>query len=385
MNCLVCNTSALDCLYTSAGSISITSLATTIEAPTVVRFCQNCGHLQTDEAVDIDQYYDDSYNINTGSDEEDQLYSIVNGKPLYRNAHQASAVLSRVELGDGARVLDHGCGPGHTARAIAAEREDLNIHVFEVSQNYQTAWRKWLPESNMAYYEIPIEWQKTFDLVVSFFALEHVSSPQGFVRELYNLLRPGGQAYIVIPNTYQNIADFIVVDHVNHFSSVSLRWLLTESGFTVDHVSDTDHASAWTAVATRPDTEAEPVVATHAPAAVAHISVHATEMADFWTLSESRIKQFETETGDLTSTIYGSGFYGCYLYTRLSAPEQVQGFVDRNPHQQKKTLFGHSITPPGALSAMPQTIWVGLNPRIASTAIAELSDWHGRPYNFFYL
>lgn len=384
MQCVVCGHATVQPIYASAQDVSITSLSKIIQAKTTVYCCAKCGHLYTQPVVDVDAYYDQSYNINTASEDEDQLYAMVDGKPVYRSEHQTKALMETLDIQHGARVLDYGCGPAHTTRALAQQRDDLAIHLFDVSENYKPSWLNWVDEARTACYETPTDWDGTFDLVASFFALEHVDDPRTFVRTLSRLLKPGGQAYLLVPNVYDNIADLIVVDHVNHFSETSITALLEAEGFTLTYLSSEDHSSAWTVVAKRNEDASEQTPS------IDHTKLEAStkqalEMAGFWKDCDDKVIAFEQEADDLPATIYGSGFYGCYLYTRLSNPDRVQGFVDRNPHQQKKKLFGRSITDPATLDDQPRVVWVGLNPRIAKDAIAGLDAWQGRPYSYFYL
>lgn len=384
MNCLVCDGDQIDAVYASGDGVSITSLGAALDVPTRVFFCNRCGHLQTQEAVDTDHYYDQSYNINTASEDEDQLYAIIDGKPVFRSEHQSKTVLSHIDLPPNARVLDYGCGSGHIARAIKTQRDDLDIHLFEISENYKTAWGQWIDEEKTACYTLPDQWQNTFDLVLSFFALEHAKTPQAFAKEVLAMVRPGGRAYLVIPDTYQNVADFVVVDHINHFSETSLRWLMLQAGFEIESISDQDHDSAWTVIVKRP---ADPCQNTPASPAdeITAIATKAREMGAFWAGCDQRVRNFENQTPDLPAVIYGSGFYGSYLYTRLANPGRVERFIDRNPHQQKKERFDRPISDPTALDAQPRVVWVGLNPRIAKDAIAGLQAWQDRPYSYFYL
>lgn len=384
MNCLVCDCPSIEKIYTSGGGASITSLGAALDVPTRVYLCNRCGHLQTEEAVDTGQYYDQNYNINTTSEDEDQLYAMVDGKPVFRSAHQTNALLGKLEIPQNARVLDYGCGPAHTTRALAKQREDLAIHLFDVSENYKPSWSSWVDESRTACYETPEDWNGMFDVIASFFALEHVGDPRSFADTLYRLLKPGGQAYLLVPNVYDNIADLIVVDHINHFCETSLNTLCNAAGLVLKYVNADDHNSAWTIIAERPTEETSQAKPSD-PIDLKRTSEQAHEMARFWKDCDRRISNFEEEVGSLPATIYGSGFYGCYLYTRLAKPDKVDGFVDRNPHQQKKQMFGRSITAPETLPETPRAVWVGLNPRVAKQAIADLDAWQDKPYRYFYL
>ena len=384
MNCLVCNSSSTQQIYANIEGASITSLGAAINSPTRVYYCDHCGHLQNEQTIDTDHYYDQHYNINTDSEDEDQLYALVDGKPVFRSAHQSRTALARMGLEQGARILDYGCGSGHIAAAISSQRGDLDINLFDISENYKASWSRWVREDKMACYTLPDDWAGTFDAAVSFFALEHADAPRSFADDLYRMLKPGGQAYLVVPNTFENVADLIVVDHLNHFSSISLRLLLEQAGFIVSYLSDKDHESAWTVVAHRP--VSTPCLSPAPdPKARDEIRARARSMADFWLQCDARITAFESAHATLPATIYGSGFYGSYLYSRLNNPDSIEGFVDRNPHQQKKQHFGRPVAAPDAIDASARVVWVGLNPRVAKDAIAQLSAWRDRPYTYFYL
>ncbi|MFN9121152.1 MAG: hypothetical protein ACK5X5_05040, partial [bacterium] len=82
-SCNVCGSRLGSPLYESADNASITTMNTVIEGRTRVFFCDECGHLQTSELPNLSQYYAQEYAINLASDEDDQLYKVIDGKPVY--------------------------------------------------------------------------------------------------------------------------------------------------------------------------------------------------------------------------------------------------------------------------------------------------------------
>jgi 2-polyprenyl-3-methyl-5-hydroxy-6-metoxy-1,4-benzoquinol methylase/ribosomal protein L32 len=383
MKCLVCDQSDTRCIYQNDRATSITSLCKRWEAPTTVHVCESCGHLQTQETLDLQGYYDDDYNINLASETEDQLYAVVDGKPVFRSEYQSRICLSRTTPRENARVLDYGCGSGHIARALTAQRDDLDMHLFDISDNYRSVWQTWLDQTRMSTYDLPKEWLDTFDLVVSFFALEHARSPRAFANQLFSAVKRGGRVYLVVPNVYQNIADLIVVDHINHFSQTSLMCLFQDTGFDVDEINDSDHESAWTVILRRPENTKKNRYEVTKESLDALLK-RAESLATFWTETDARIADFEREHASYPSVIYGSGFYGSYLFTRMQQPERIDVFLDRNPHQQTKQLFDREIIDPLALDDRERVVWVGLNPRIARETIESIAEWYDRPYAYFY-
>ena len=79
-----------------------------------------------------------------------------------------------------------------------------------------------------------------FDVITSFQVFEHLPNPDGDLHILYNSLRLGGKILIEVPNfdtwTMQILKSqhrHFVQDHLNFFSSKSLRTLLVNNGFSV--------------------------------------------------------------------------------------------------------------------------------------------------------
>ena len=64
------------------------------------------------------------------------------------------------------------------------------------------------------------------------FSLEHVTDPLAILRHVSSLLKECGIFYIVVPNMYsENESDVLVVDHLHHYSPVSMRKMLEFCGF----------------------------------------------------------------------------------------------------------------------------------------------------------
>ncbi|MDX1367067.1 class I SAM-dependent methyltransferase [Pseudomonas sp.] len=382
--CQVCEGTDLHLLYEMQSGLALTSLGETYPASTRVWACRDCSHLQTDEMEQVEQYYAEQYNILSDSPDEDQVYEVQDGKPLYRTEHQLRVLLNTLPLPQAARVLDYGCAKSSTMQALLNARGDLQIHLFDVSDNYRRFWARFLPESRCATFEPNAQWIDSFDLVTSFFALEHIVRPLEALQAIYRLVRPGGHFYCIVPNVETNIADFIVVDHVNHFTELSLTHVLQRAGFEVEVIDSGSHRGAFVVLARRPLT----AVSERRPDAQ-HVAQHVQALqriAEFWQGAADRVQAFVAEQPeDRPLAVYGAGFYGSFITACLGSADRVACFVDQNPFLQGRSFFGKPVVAPIDLPLEIDTLLVGLNPAHAERIIAEVPAFQSRALRCFFL
>ena len=383
MRCNVCTAELSDPIYES--EVSLTSLCAIFPQSTRVRLCGRCSHLQTDEIDDAASFYDADYSILTNSDEEDQIYEVKNGKQTYRTEHQAEVLLEKLDLWPGIRILDYGCAKSAMMRILKERRPNIDAYLYDVSDRYVRFWEKFLPPSRWAIYDVPHTWQGRFDVVTSFFALEHITRPAEAVQRVASLLKPGGTFYGIVPDVLTNSADLIVIDHVNHFTRPSLDCLLSSSGLRLMDVDLGAHRGAFVFVARR---DPNLRIRTWSPdrKEVAGISSKLRELAGFWAGAAQRLRDAERRTagkGDLA--VYGAGFYGAFVRCCLAEPHRVRCFVDQNPHLQGRQLDGARIVAPDDLPEDVNTLFVGLNPAHASSIIANVEAFVERDLTYFYI
>lgn len=385
MQCNVCNVRLEQLLYATEAARSLTSLATFHEGKTHVYFCHQCGHVQSAEIENIAGFYDHEYDILVASEEEDQLYEVVDGENIYRTEHQMRTLLEKVDLRPGAKVMDYGCAKSATLRALLEFGVAIDPYAYDVSDRYIPFWEKFLPPEQWATYAFPQCWDQHFDLVTSFFSLEHMSQPQLALRNMHRALQPHGKIYGIVPNICSNTADLIVVDHVNHFTASSLHTLLQTQGFDVLDIDVTSHRGAFVFLAEKKN---EPDFSKTIPALsqVQEIYLKAQSIAAFWVDAAARVRAFEATLSPTKKlAIYGAGFYGAFLASSLQQAERVICVVDKNPFLQGKKLNQIEIGAPASLPKEVDTLLVGLNPIYAKEQIAKVAEFHARSLTYFFL
>jgi SAM-dependent methyltransferase len=367
MRCNVCDSALGEPIFSASSEQSLTSLCELRAGRTQVWACDNCGHLRGEALPDTDAYYESAYRISLDHEDEDQIYEVRGDRIVFRNEHQLSTLLEKVTLPQGAMLLDYGCAKAAVPKRLLQQRADVQVHLFDVSDMYAAHWEALVPADRRAVHHTPPHWQGRFEVITSFFALEHIPSPKETVRQIAAMLREDGVFYGIVPDTFGNAADFVVIDHVNHFTVPSLHRMLAGAGFAQIEIDATVHRGALVFVARR-------LGALRPHPDVAATIARALELADFWDGFGKRILAAELAHRDAQAAIYGSGFYGAYIASTLRQPDKVQCFLDRNPYQQAKTLFGKPILAPEQLPESVRVLYAGLNPSIARGILGQL-EW----------
>lgn len=331
---------------------------------------------------DVEAYYDTEYDILVASEDEDQIYEVVDGIPVYRTEHQVRTLLEKLPLGKPVALLDYGCAKSSTVRALALRAPGVTPHLFDVSSRYIPFWEKFVEPENWAVNSPKSGWHSHFDVITSFFSLEHIPTPARTMHEIARLLKPGGHFYAVVPNVATNVADLIVVDHCNHFTETSLTRLISDAGLVLLELDTKSHRGAFVAVATKPSS---PV----APAAldadkVRQVRAGLSDISDFWDDAATRVRTYEaTVVGD--AAIYGAGFYGAFIAASLSEPSIIKCHLDQNPFLQGQMFNGNPVIGPSELPGSVHNIFVGLNPAHSRRIISEVAPLRERELDYFFL
>lgn len=362
--CHVCESLDTRLIYRSATEKSLTSGCQILPVYSQIHECASCGHVYSEDLPNASEFYAEHYNINLYHEDEDQLYEIIDGVARYRTDHQLSVMQSKINLRPQQKILDFGCGKSSMVKKMLELQPDLDCHFYDVSEAYRPYWEKMTTPDKCAVNDIPREWLGRFELITSFFSLEHIASVKAVIAEISALLHEGGTFYAIVPNMFNNVADFIVVDHVNHFTPKSMQRLLQDAGLALVDIDLQSHRGAITVVAKKTHQ-------TVADCVVEDCSSQVEEIAVFWRNIGDRIQSAE-QTSKPPYVIYGAGFYGAFVHAHLSHPERITCFLDNNDFLQGRSLFNIGIKKPIDIPSEAQTVFVALNPKIAHKVMASM-------------
>lgn len=370
-------------IYRSSTNKSITSLSKITEHPIFVYLEEEIAHLQTNEIESIESYYDKEYEFYNQSEEDDILYKVVGDHKIYRQQHQVETILSKLEINAGMKILDYGCAKGTVMKRLLEKRSDIKTYLFDISKMYENLWRNFVPEEQFTSYRIKPEWNGQMDIVTSFFAFEHVVDPIKELLAIKKLLKEGGLTYIIVPNVFENFADFIVADHVHHYSEISLRYMLSKAGFEVINIDADSHFGAFIAIGKK--TEADSLPFSSSANELANTNAKCKMIANYWNELQGKIAAFESLNKGKKAAIYGGGVYGNFIGASLKDLAQVSCFIDQNVLLQSEIILGKPVHSPMDLSEDVLVVYVGVNPKIANEVVNSIESWKNRKIKFMFL
>lgn len=132
------------------------------------------------------------------------------------------------DLQKGDRVIEIGCGSGEFVERL---RNELQIDAYGVELNssvVEKAQKLGRPVELMTLEEVVKQQSASFDTVCSFQVLEHIPNPNKFLNSCIDLLKPGGQLLICVPNSdgFIRLADNDLLNQPPHHMSLWSRCVL---------------------------------------------------------------------------------------------------------------------------------------------------------------
>lgn len=120
----------------------------------------------------------------------------------HKNLGQAERILDLLEVGPGTSLLDVACGLGYVldmaqARGARAVGLDLSSRALALGREESPGRRLVLGNGERLPYA-----SSCFDAVVCLGSLEHFIDPEAGAREMARVLKPGGRAAILLPNSH---------------------------------------------------------------------------------------------------------------------------------------------------------------------------------------
>lgn len=143
-----------------------------------------------------------------------------------------------VDLKEPARILEVGCGTGNVLRELVKEFPQAAVVGMDLfHEGLRFAKQRVSCPLIQADLALP-PFSSPFDLVGLFDVLEHIKEDQGVLRQVFQLVKPGGWLLITVPANPNLWSYFdIASHHERRYTRELLISRVISSGFSVDFVS----------------------------------------------------------------------------------------------------------------------------------------------------
>lgn len=242
MTCRLCKSTSVTRLFSKQGSWSLRSFD--------ICRCESCDFVFVAEPwVDYDQIYTEDYYAGRGADPlvdylgELEHFSDSVRRYEWRGIYRRVASLTA--LGRESKWLDYGCGAGGLVKY-------LNIAGCCDAVGFEQGWAASKLSSSgvpLIDSEALIGAKGTFSVITAVEVIEHVLDPIGQLREMRELLSPGGVLFLTTGNPepyWDKLSEwpYILPEvHISFFRPKTLAFALEQSGFVAEFAG---YGPGWT-------------------------------------------------------------------------------------------------------------------------------------------
>ena len=201
--------------------------------------CNQCGLTFFDRKLFEVHEYGNYYDYTDDWDSKQVSWELKVRRPaLTRQLTQLGNYVS------GRRLLDIGAGPGYLCHL--AVTEGWEAQGVELSEKALRIGRQFL---NVEYVQLDDVIDESFDVITCYHVLEHIESPDGFIKKVYSKLKPNGVVAVHVPHreplsfsirnvitSWQNqqtekLCQLYVPEHISGFTRESLANAFELFGF----------------------------------------------------------------------------------------------------------------------------------------------------------
>lgn len=238
MKCLSCNSENLFHSKNYSSFYRITSDAKPFNKNGNLFLCLNCSLAQKkidkQYKLEIESIYENYQPYLFSNGDEQKVFSQKSGIFQERSKFIYELV-KKFPIEKNFNLIDIGCGNGVTLKNFKDSNLDLYGYEYD-NKNYKLLSGinnfKSLFTNNIDEIEIK------FDYLLMIHSLEHFLDPKDFLLKLRNLMHNDSLLLIQVIDNEFNPFDFLITDHVTHFTKYSLYNLIDTLGFEVIYLDN---------------------------------------------------------------------------------------------------------------------------------------------------
>jgi 2-polyprenyl-3-methyl-5-hydroxy-6-metoxy-1,4-benzoquinol methylase len=188
--------------------------------------CSACGFVFANPAPSdavLDRFYNSAFYDNYRVLEE----AVIASKPYFSvSAYRDLRQLAKwIEADKAAAILDYGCGPGSFLALLRDEFGYANVEGLELNLHSAEVARRCYGLELAP--DIGALRRKSYDVIVLFETIEHLSDPDAVVADCARLLGPFGVLFVTTPSV-RNLPARLFPSHCVHYTGPSHISLFTE-------------------------------------------------------------------------------------------------------------------------------------------------------------
>lgn len=319
---------------------------------------------------EIEAFYENDYDLLMDSEDSQELFLDRAGHPvtkLERLFYPFKKIVENIGLDRGS-YLDIGCGKGLALQAFKKTFPKWDIWGYEVSNRYQSFLQKHIDRDKLILgpsHLLETSDQK-FNIISLFDVLEHVKDPISVLKSAKKLLKEGGYIYIQVPEIYEGLMDWLIVDHLSHFSLETIQWLAGVCGLKVRSVVDHYSVGGLQMLCQKSDRVPEEIVGQRLSNFYGTNKAIMTAHLIYWNRYGSTIKQLlrEAEERKNPLAVFGTGTAASVIPVYLAESlKWIACFIDENPYRIGKTHFNKPVFGISRFPKEVDTIFLGVAPQ----------------------
>jgi len=365
-NCKVCSASALEEIAEFRLLPRVTSDCVPFRDGGRLLICAVCGAAQSPADQqwfdEIGEIYSAYRSFQQYGGPEQHVLDAETGKLRRRSQVLLDCLSTIPSFPQKGAVLDVGCGGGATLRGFA-ERGGWRLFGLELDDRDLGSLDS-ITGFDTLYTCPPRDLPRKFDAITMVHSLEHFPEPSQVLRELNGKIECGGRLFVEVPDAGANPFEYLVADHMVHFTAPTLARLASRSGFAVECLSTRWVSKEISLTAQPGDSEMPSVDQSGVAEAIGYVRAQITWLVRF--IDAARQAASESPCFG----VFGSTIAATWLCGVLG--DVVSFFVEEDANRVGQTHIERPVlspaqVPPGSV------VYMSLIPRIANQVAARLS------------
>jgi SAM-dependent methyltransferase len=320
-------------------------------------FCK-CGHYMKKydsfTAQEIKEFYKkyEIYSQANGNEQKIQFKGTSSSEFMKRSEYIIDILKLFPGMNYDEKILDFGCGNGELLKSFYKESKELILYGADI--DIRSAFPFGENFSNIGYFQTnQIPKNLKFNVITFVHVLEHVEKIGSILEILDNHLESQGHFVVQLPDIENNEFDFIVADHIHHFTRRSLINFFTKWGYSLIHENDKSNKECTLIFKKEGN--------------------YHQESLNVINKIEKKVNEIKNERYMQKFYIFGTSILGSWIHSLLmqsESLENLQGFIDEDVNRignsyKNKLIFDPSEVENESMiiAAVPQEIFLEIKHR----------------------